>query len=87
MNIGVDKKKEINGSDKLNSSQDHKNYLMVYELHKSIMVTLLVILLTVCSVVLAIFAFRNPDPKSCYFFPGLDQPSRDPDLLLKTAEE
>ena len=60
---------------------------MVYELHVSVTVTLIVISLTVYSIVLAIFAFRNPDPKSCYFFPGLDQPSRDQDLLLKTALE
>ena len=34
-----------------------------------------------------IFGFLNPDPKNCYYYPGVDIPERDPLVLKTTALE
>ena len=44
-------------------------------------------LFTVYAVFFAIFGFANPDPKNCYYFPGLEVPSRNPKTLEALAIE
>ena len=44
-----------------------------------------VVIILSLSVFYFIFGFVNPDPKDCFYYPGIDVPERDPLLLQTTA--
>ena len=47
--------------------------------------TVLAITLCLLALLFGVFGFMNPDPKDCYVFPGIKEPSRDSFALKKIA--
>ena len=60
------------------------NYMKVVSY---IFMVILSILYAVLVIYLAIYAFRNPDPRHCYYIPGLDSPATTKSTVLILARD
>ena len=53
----------------------------LYQSFKSGFLSILFFILCVYTIFFGIFGFHNPDPRHCFYYFGVDTPSRDPNGL------
>lgn len=86
-NYEENERREAWKREKIQAYYDQQQPMRIYNSYADAVWIILFLGTAVVAVFFYIFAYQNPDPKDCFFYPGVEIPEKDPEVIKARALE